>query len=380
MNLQRNVLALGLVSLLTDASSEMIVPLLPLFLSTVVGGGALALGLVEGLADGVAAALKLWSGREADRLGRNRPFVVAGYTLSSVARPLIALATGPVAVLLVRVTDRVGKGLRTSPRDAILAGSVPPEERGRAFGFHRGMDHLGAAIGPLLAVGVLTFVSEDLRVVFGLAAIPAALAVAVVWGGVTEVEPAARPSAEAPADPEPEPGALFPVLAPITLFALANASDTFLLLRAGHDDLDPRALPLLWMALHLVKSAAQGPGGWLVDRFGPRPSLALGFGMHAACYAALAWLDDPTLVVGVVLIYGLRPGLSEPAEKVWVAAVSGKKKGTAFGWYNAAIGLAAVVASVGFGALWAVGDHELAFGVGAAIAAASAAAVVALRR
>jgi MFS family permease len=183
--LHRTVRSLGLVSLLTDASSEMIYPLLPAFLTGTLRAGPAFLGVVEGLAEAVAAALKILSGRLADRLPRRKPLVVAGYSLSSLARPLVALATAPVHVLAVRLVDRVGKGVRSAPRDALLAEVVPREERGRAFGFQRAMDHAGAMVGPLLASAALVLV-HDLRVVFALAAIPAALAVATLVLGVRE--------------------------------------------------------------------------------------------------------------------------------------------------------------------------------------------------
>ena len=184
--LTRNVLLLGLVSLLTDAASELIIPLLPLFLTGTLGASALLLGWIEGLADLVASVLKLLSGRWADRLGRNRPFVLGGYGLSSLARPFVALATAPWHVLLVRVLDRTGKGLRSSPRDALIASSVQPDQRGAAFGLHRAMDHAGAVIGPLLAAAYLTWWSEDLRTLFWLSAIPGAAAVLLVLFGVRE--------------------------------------------------------------------------------------------------------------------------------------------------------------------------------------------------
>ena len=174
--LNRNVIVLGMVSLLTDAASEMVIPLLPIFLTTM-GAGALVLGWIEGLAEATASLLKLLSGRWADRLGRNRPFILAGYSISSVARPLFALATSPWHVLAVRLTDRTGKGLRTSPRDALIAASVRPEEHGAAFGFHRAMDHAGAVIGPLMAFAFLTFWSQDLQTLFWLTAVPGCLSI-----------------------------------------------------------------------------------------------------------------------------------------------------------------------------------------------------------
>ncbi len=399
-----NVLALGLVSMLTDASSEMILPLLPAFLVTL-GAGAAALGVVEGVANGVAALLKLWAGRAADRWGRRRPLVVGGYVLSSLVRPLVALTVSPAQVLAVRVVDRVGKGLRSSPRDALLAASVAPGRRGAAFGFHRAMDHAGAFIGPLLAMAVIAWVSEDLRVVFALSAVPAALAIAVVALGVREAPPraeveAVEPGAVEVAQPEeaaagPATGldrgavaaasgrgpALWRVVIPMWVFALGNASDTFLLLRAGEEGLDPVWVPLLWTGLHIVKSASALPGGRLSDRVSPRLALIVGWAWYALAYGLLAVVDGLGPVLAITLAYGLHHGLAEPAERVMVASVAPRgRSGEAFGWFHMGLSLASVVASVGFGLLWEHSGHAVAFGAGAALAGLASLLLVVLGR
>lgn len=356
---------MGLVSLLTDTATEMAIPLLPAFLVGTLGAGALALGLVEGVADGVASLLKLWSGRLADRTGKARPFILAGYGLSSIVRPLLALATSPAQVLAVRVTDRVGKGLRSSPRDALLAASAPEAERGAAFGFHRAMDHAGAVLGPLVAVGILTLWTTDLRVIFALTAIPGALAVTAILLGVRE-RPAGTIGKPLPTWGTP---ALRRTLAPIALFTLGNASDIFLLLKAGEARAELTTLPLLWMGLHMVKSAASTPGGRLADRLGPRATLTLGWLLYAAIYASLAFAQSPWVVAALVMIYGLHFGLVESAEKVLVAgAVGPDQRGGAFGLYHLVVGLAAIPASAGFGLLWQELGQGAAFGLGAALA------------
>jgi MFS family permease len=369
--LTRNVAAIGAVSLLTDVSSEMIVPLLPLFLAVELGAGPAALGMIEGIADGVSSLLKLWSGRRADKTGRYRPFVVGGYALSSFARPFIALAAAPVHVAAVRAIDRVGKGLRTSARDAILTASVDPAHRGVAFGFHRAMDHAGATIGPLVAVGLLSFFTDDLRVVFAAAAVPGVLAtVAVLAVHEAPPPPPADPSEAAPPDL-----ALWRVLVPVTLFAVAAASDTFLLLRAGHAWANAIAMPLLWVGLNLVRALAAIPGGWLTDHLGARATLGLGWLVHAAVFAALGLATDPAHVLPLVMAYGLHAGLAEPAQKALVARRAAGW-GAAFGWYNACLGLAGISASVGFGLVWEAFGSPVAFLGSAAVGAAATAALL----
>jgi len=381
----RNVVVLGLVSFLTDTASEMIVPLLPLFLTASLGAGAMALGWIEGLADATASVLKLLSGRWADRLGRNRPLVVAGYVISSCARPLVAAATVSWHVLAVRMADRTGKGIRTSPRDALLAASVPEGERGAAFGLHRAMDHSGAVLGPLLAAGFLAFVSQDLRLLFWLAAIPGAAAILVVWVGVRESAPddggAAAEETEATirgASPASRP--LLRFLVPLGLFTLGNASDVFLLLKAGGTRAPLATLPLLWMGLHVVKAAASVPGGRLSDRFGRRRVIAAGWIFYAAVYAAFAFAESPAAIWGLFLVYGLYHGLTEGAEKALIAEIAPRgKRGATFGWYHFTLGMLTLAASVLFGTLWELAGSRVAFLTSAALAVLAVVALALLR-
>lgn len=366
--LTRNVIGLGVVSLLTDASSEMIVPLLPAFVVTVLGGGALALGAIEGAAEAVASVLKLVSGRWADRVGRNRPFVLAGYGLSSLARPLVALAMAPWHVLLVRVLDRTGKGLRSSPRDALLAASVPKESRGAAFGFHRAMDHAGAVLGPLLALALLTWVTDDLRTIFWLALVPGVLAVLAILVGVRE---AGRPAAErGPSVPSAAPTReLVRFLLPFGVFTLGNASDAFLLLKATEEDASPLALPVMWIVLHVVKTLTATPGGWIADRLGKRRTIAVGWIVYAATYAGFGFAEDQAAVWALVVLYGAFHGLTEGPERALVAElVPDGKRGAGFGWYHLVGGLGGLAASLLFGALWDAVGSRVAFHAAAALA------------
>jgi len=378
--LSRNVIALGLVSLFTDAATEMIVPLLPAFVTIVLGGGPLALGWIEGASDTAASVLKLLSGRWADRTGRNRPFVIAGYTLASVVRPLVALATAPWHVLVVRLTDRVGKGLRNSPRDAMLAASVRPDERGRAFGFNRALDHTGAVLGPLVAVAFLSARPNDLRTLFWLAAIPGALALLVLIFAVKEVAPEApRP------EPDAAPGSALPTrsllrfLVPLGLFTLGNASDVFLLLKAGATRAPLMSLPLLWIALHVVKSLTSLVGGRLADRWGQKRTIAVGWLVYVLCYVGFGFAETQTTVWILFLVYGAYHGLSEAAEKALVARLSpARLRGTGFGWYYLTLGFLTLAANVLFGALWETLGSRVAFLASAGLAAAALASLLSL--
>lgn len=376
-------MALGVVSLCTDASSEMILPLLPLFLTTTLGGGAVALGIIEGSANAVASLVKLLSGSLSDRVGRRKAMALAGYGISTIARPLVALATAPTHVFVVRVVDRVGKGVRTSPRDALLARSVPAADRGLAFGFHRGMDHAGAVLGPLLALLLLRLYDGDLRFVFATALLPGLLALIVLLGWVRDVP---RPT-EGAREPEvatsvarpslrvlgPPPRRLRPLLGPFGVISLATASELFLLLSVGIERVPLEALPLLWVGLHVVKSVSSPLGGLWADRSSERHVLAAGWSLLAVCYVGFALVEDPLLKGALLLLYGLHHGLSEGPEKALVARIAGDEEvGAAFGWYHLTCGLLALPAGLWFGALWQHHSPGAAFLTGAAMASLAA--------
>ena len=373
--LPRTVRSLGLVSLLTDASSEMIYPLLPAFLTGTLRAGPAFLGVVEGLAETVAAALKIVSGRVSDRLPRRKPLVVAGYALSSLVRPAVALATAPVHVLAVRLLDRAGKGVRSAPRDALLAAVVPREDRGRAFGFQRAMDHAGAMVGPLLASAAM-LVTSDLRVVFALAAVPAVLAVLALVLGVREaprapdVRPAAGQVAPPPAALEPD---LLRYLGVLALFTLGNSSDAFLLLRAQETGVALAAIPALWALHHLVKAGASTWGGALSDRVGRRRVILAGWSVYALAYAGFAVAASPLAVAGLFAFYGLFHALSEGAERALVTDLAGEStRGRAFGLFHAVTGAALLPASLLTGLLWQRFGAPAALGAGAVLATLAA--------
>ncbi len=372
--LHRTVRSLGLVSLLTDASSEMIYPLLPAFLTGTLRAGPAFLGVVEGLAETVAAALKIVSGRVSDRLPHRKPLVVAGYSLSSFVRPLVALATAPAHVLAVRLLDRVGKGVRSAPRDALVAEVTPREDRGRAFGFQRAMDHAGAVAGPLLASAAL-LVTDDLRVVFALAAIPAALAVATLVLGVREEprRPAAVAATAATGGGAPLEPALVRYLGVLALFTLGNSSDAFLLLRAQEQGVALAAIPALWSLHHVVKSAVSTWGGALSDRAGRRRVILLGWGVYALAYAGFAAAGSPLAITLLFAFYGLFHALTEGAERALVADLAGEAtRGRAFGLFHAVTGAVLLPASLLTGLLWQRLGAPAALGTGAVLATLAA--------
>jgi MFS family permease len=372
-----NVLWLSVASFLNDAASEMIYPLLPLFLVGTLGAGAALVGLIEGAAESASSLLKLASGWLADRTGRRKPLTLAGYGIASLARPLIGLVTVAWHVLAIRLTDRVGKGLRTAPRDALLAESVPEDRRGAAFGLHRAADHSGAVVGPLLASALLLAFPGDLRTVFAFAIIPGLLTVAVVAWKVRETAPDARPAAAAPSPPLPRMRGLGPVLprylAVLVVFTLGNASDAFLLLRAGDAGVPVAMIPLLWGALHVSKAGWSVWGGRWSDRVGARRAIIAGWLVYAAVYAGFAFVDSAWQVWALFLVYGLFFGLTEGPEKALVARLAPPGlRGSAFGAYHAAIGLAALPASIVFGLVWQAFGPEAAFAMGASLAFAAA--------
>jgi MFS family permease len=382
--LWRNVVLLGLVSLLNDTATEMALPLLPAFLTGVLGAGALALGWIEGGADAVASVLKLVSGWWADRSGRNRPFVIAGYTVSSVVRPFLALAGSVSHVLAVRLADRTGKGIRTSPRDVLIAASVEPEQRAAAFSLHRGMDHAGAVIGPLLAFAVLAWWSQNLRLLFALTAIPGAAVILVVLLGVREVpkpDPAPPRAAKTEADAARPARELLRFLLPLGLFTLGNASDVFLLLKAGAERASLVTFPLLWVGLHIVKMVTSIPGGRLADRWGYRRIIGLGWVMYAAVYVGFAFAKTQTAIWGLFLAYGVYYGLTEGPEKALVSrAAPARARGRAFGWYHLTLGMLTLAASVIFGGLWDGFGSQVAFLASAGLALLAVICLLALGR
>jgi MFS family permease len=350
--LPRVVIWLGIVSLLTDVGTELIYPLLPVFLADVLHAPREFIGAVEGAAEATAALLKLVSGRLADRVARKKPLTVLGYAISSLVRPLVGLAASPAQVLLTRVADRVGKGLRSSPRDALLADATPRELRGRAYGLHQAMDNAGAIVGPAVATGLLAL-GISLRSIFLLAAIPGALAMCALVFGVKEPPaPAPSPHAATSVFGHVHGPTLALYIIAVGFFALGNSSDAFLLLRAQQLGVPTRYLPLLWMAHNGTKAALSTWGGALSDRVGRRPVIVAGWALYAVTYLAFGWATSAWQTWALFVLYGLYYALAEGPQRAIVAdLVPAGARGTAFGWYNAVVGLVALPASLGFGKL-----------------------------
>jgi MFS family permease len=379
VRLGRNVVVLGIVSLLADVASDMVMPILPAFLLTL-GAGAAYIGVIEGAAEGTAALLKYVSGRWADRVRKLLPLAMIGYALAAVARPFLAVAQKPWHVLAVRNVDRIGKGIRTSPRDKLLASSTTRERLAEAFSFHRGMDHAGAAIGPLLATGLLLLWPGDLRRVFLVAAVPGALAVLALFA-IREEGPEPRPetgSADSGRRPGPMPVRL---LTAIGLFTLGNSTDALLLLRAGTLGIPTALLPLLWALLHLMRAALSWPAGRLADRLGRRGVLICGWLWYAGCYLGFSLARAPWQVWTLFAAYGLVAALSEGTERALIAAASPpRSRGRALGLYNLVSGVGLLAASVLAGQVWEHVSPAAALQLGAALALMAAAVLGAGRQ
>lgn len=372
--LPRAVWIFGWVSLATDAASEAIYPLLPFFLTQVLGGGAMSLGIIEGTAEASNSLLKILSGAAADRSRVKRPLVLAGYSLSSAARPLIALAGAWPHVLVIRFIDRVGKGIRTAPRDALLANWATPSTRGRVFSFHRGMDHAGAVVGPLLATLFLWIYPRQYRALFAATIVPGLLAVWLILLVREPVASAPGPRADAtstrPGDVRRllhgRLGRFFLVL---MVFALGNSTDAYLLLRLSDVLGDVSTVPLAWAALHVVKASVSFVAGGWSDRFGRWRVIGLGWLVYAVVYVGFATSSSATVLIGWFLVYGCYFGLTEGTEKALIADLApASQRGLAFGFYAAIQGVGTLAASLVFGVIWTVGGPTAAFSTGAALA------------
>lgn len=367
----RNVWALGWTSFFTDVSTEIIYPLLPVFLTKTLGASLAFVGLIEGVAESTASLLKVASGWWSDMLGKRKPLAVGGYALSGLTRPMIALAAAGWHVLAARFVDRIGKGIRTAPRDALLADSVPADQRGAAFGVQRAMDNAGAIAGPLIAFALLTWVTRDYRVIFWVAAVPMVFAVAALAYGAREVPSARRPDGrKAPFVATPK---FKRYLAILFLFTLGNSSDAFLILRAKSLGVGDAMLPLLWGALHVVKTFSGVPAGILSDRIGRKQLIIAGWTIYAVVYVGFGMASAAWHIWTLFIAYGFFFGMTEAAERALVADFyPSEQRGRAFGLYNAAIGLAALPASLLMGWLWQQFGVEAAFGTGAGLAGAAA--------
>lgn len=375
LSLPRTVWLIGLISLVNDSASEMIYPLVPLYLASVLMAGPRALGLIEGIAEASASLLKLFSGVIMDRTRRAKPWVVGGYGLAGFARPLIALATSWPGVLALRFADRVGKGLRTSPRDALLAASVEPTTRGLAFGLHRAMDHAGAVVGPLVAA-LLLGLGWSLREVILFAFLPA-----LVCLGLALLLREPKPDPDLPKPPafsfrlEGLPPTFVRYLVALGLFTLGNSSNMFLLLRARELGLREAHVPLAWAAVAAIAMLASTPLAGLSDRVGRKRLLVSGYLAYALFYLGLGLLPSgqDVALMGLFAFYGLFIAATEGVEKALVADLAPRQLlGTAYGWFHLASGLLLLPASLLFGALYHHAGAAAAFGFSATCSALAA--------
>ena len=373
--LPRSVVVIGLVSLLNDFASEMVIPLIPILLVTVLAAGPVALGLIEGTADAVSNLLKLWAGRRSDLFGgRRKPFIVTGYLLSNIARPFIGLSASWTNVLTIRVTDRIGKGLRTAPRDALITDVVDRTGATRAFGFARALDHSGAVLGALAAAAVLHWGTQRLDLVIALSAIPGLLAVGLIVFGIKE---SPRPSAT----PRVAPPLRWSLLGQdtrrflllLTLFAAGRIPETFVLLYGHFLGMDVVSLLLLWAGMHVLKALVSEIAGRQANRVGRHRLILAGWGIYALALGGLAFSMTIDYLWLFSLLLACYYGLTEAAERAQIGDLApDHERGTAFGWYHMLTGSAAIPAGAVLGGIWALYGGRAAFLVSASIAVACA--------
>ena len=373
-----------MVSFFNDLASEMVYPLLPALITTRLGAGAMALGALDGISDAVAAAVKLAAGRLADRTRWRRPLVVGGYAVATVARPLMAYASAASQVIALRATDRMGKGVRNPPRDAMIADAASPEIQGRAFGYHRSLDHAGAVVGPLIAWWMLSAAHMEATDVIAWSVVPGMLAVLVVVWATRSMGQREHRARDIEARESTEHGGIedgrrtdalhqtrpTPLLMPIVIFAFARFPETLFLLRLQDLGVSVAVVPAVWALLHVVRSIGSYPGGWLSDRIGARRTMLLGWTAYAIVCLGLAVARTGTVASLWFLGFGAVAGLTEAPERAVVAAASPVARGTRFGIYHASVGVAALLGGLTFGMIYAEVGGQTALIVSAALAVA----------
>lgn len=393
--ISKNVFAMGLVSFLTDASTEIYYPLLPVFLKNIIGAKATFIGVIEGVAETTASFGKLVSGWLSDKLNRRKALVVSGYGLSGLTRPLFALSAAAWHVLGARFLDRIGKGLRTASRDALIADSTHPNFKGKAFGFHRAMDHAGAVVGALIAFVIMAFLrfgsgafttlishpvetlarmneiqlsEQNFRTVFWASTIPAVLAFLVLVFFVTEIRRKGELTKLPVLTLKPF-DRRFKIFLPIViLFTLGNSSDAFLLLRAESLGVATLFMPILWIVLHIVKMVASTPGGVWSDKVGRRKAIITGWGIYTLIYLGFAFATSQWHIWALFALYGIYYGLTEGPQKAFVAdLVPSEFRATAYGVYHFSIGIPHLFSSLIMGALWDIFNPIVAFTFGAVL-------------
>ena len=371
--LKPQVILLGLISLLNDSASEMIYPLLPVFLTTTLGATPFIVGMIEGTAEALSSILKLVAGSISDRLPRRKPLIVGGYALATISRAWIAVAGRWPTVLAARLLDRTGKGIRSAPRDAMIADVTPVESRGKAFGFQRALDHTGAVVGPLLALFFLDAMHLPMRRVFMIAVIPGAIGVLLLMLALKEPRAADRGPRAATIEGPPLPMTFYRALLAIALFSLANSSDAFLILQAHAAGVATGLLPLLWAAHHVIKSLFSTQAGAASDRFARRYLLVAGWTSYAVIYFLFPFAHSVGAFFVLFVAYAIPFTLTEGSERAWISDfVPAGLRGKGFGIYYMANGFGVLAGTALFGALYQYVSPQSAFDAGAALAIAAA--------
>src|SRR5438105_3298138 len=371
--LRPQVILLGLISLLNDSASEMIYPLLPVFLTSTLGATPLIVGMIEGTADALSSILKLVAGSISDRLRRRKPLIVGGYALATISRAWIAVAGRWPSVLAARRLDRTGKGIRSAPRDAMIADVTPVESRGRAFGFQRALDHAGAVVGPLLALFFLDAMHLPMRSVFMIAVIPGAIGVVLLMIALKEPRAASRAPQTATMEGPPLPMTFYRALVAISLFSLANSSDAFLILQAHAAGVATGLLPLLWAAHHVIKALFSTQAGAASDRFARRYLLVIGWTIYAIIYFLFPFARSVGAFFVLFVAYAIPFTLTEGTERAWISDfVPAELRGKGFGVYYLVSGFGVLAGTALFGVLYERVSPQMAFNVGAALAITAA--------
>lgn len=381
LGINRVILVIGLVSLFTDLSSNMIVPILPIYLTTVLHIPLTSIGIIEGIAESTASILKLFSGWITDRFGKHKLLMLIGYGLSNLTKPLFAISATWSQVLLIRFSDRFGKGIRTSPRDALLADATTKEDRGKSFGFRRALDALGAALGPLVAFGILAMYAGNYQLVFLLSVIPGVIALLLIIFFLKERESNSSKQRNLPKISFKQMNRRFLGFSFIsTLFAIGNFSDAFLALRAQDAGMMIALIPLAFFALNLSSSIFSMPIGILSDRIGRRPVLITGYIIFGIIYLGFGLANNVTWIWVLFILYGLYYAFTDGIQKAYIADIVPEgQRGTAMGTFNALTGLAALPASIIAGYLWQAFGPEVAFSMSSGIAVLSALLMIIFR-
>lgn len=375
----KNVVITGLVSFFMDLSSEMVYPLVPLFLANVLGADKAVIGLIEGIAESTASILKVFSGWLSDRIGSRKWLMAAGYGLAVLSRPIMAISLSWREVLASRFVDRLGKGVRTAPRDAILAESTETAYLARAFSLHRSMDTLGAVVGPLTAFFILGLFQNNYRLVFWMSIIPGIIAVLLIIFFITEKGKERTLAAERPRLTLRHFNWRFRIFIVIAaIFAFGNSSDAFLILKAQQTGIQPTLIPIVYLTFNLLYALSAIPAGMAADRFGKRRIILLGFILFSLVYYGFAVTEDSRGIWGLFVLYGIFMGLTEGIQKAYLATIIPPDfKATAFGVYNTVVGLATLPASIIGGWLWDAFSSSATFYFGSAMAAVAAVLFVA---